>query len=40
MEKVADDMGSGKLSKATMNMISDYGIMRDQVRNARRKLQE
>lgn len=37
--RVADDIESGRLSPATAQMISDYGIMRDQVRNAKQQLE-
>ena len=37
---VADDLQSASISPATAQMITDYGIMRDQVRNARQHLKQ
>ena len=38
-KQVAADIEEGRVSKATAQMIEDYGIMRDQARNALKVLQ-
>lgn len=39
-KQVAADIEAGRVSKATATMIQDYGIMRDQARNARGMLRD